>query len=234
MPKNYYIILGIPVNSTQDDIKAAYRRLAKEFHPDRFGTNQAPFQVIQEAYSVLSDPARRRTYDITLKKPATKRTSDRCVERMQSFSHGRVEPLIPEEDDQVSSVTAMTRAFNHPWSAFDNIFDNILSNFSEYGTTEQQSLNDLTIQITLTPEQAQRGGNVRIAVPMRMRCPSCHSYGQSMYYECWRCNGTGVLVGEKPLLLSYPAGITENHSIKMVVNSPGDQQFYLTAIFKIR
>ena len=60
MPKNYYIILGIPANSNQEDIKAAYRRLAKEYHPDYYGENYAPFQVLQEAYSVLSDPLQRK------------------------------------------------------------------------------------------------------------------------------------------------------------------------------
>ena len=63
MPKNYYIILGIPSKSSQEEIKSAYRRLAKEFHPDRYGDNNSPFLNVQEAYSVLSDPVRRRAYD---------------------------------------------------------------------------------------------------------------------------------------------------------------------------
>jgi len=68
MSKNYYIILGIPSDSTQTDIKAAYRRLAKEFHPDHYGESQIPFQALQEAYSVLSDPKSRKAYDDSLQK----------------------------------------------------------------------------------------------------------------------------------------------------------------------
>ncbi len=63
MPKNYYIILGIPATSSQEEIKSAYRRLAKEFHPDIYTEGHLPFQVIQEAYSVLGDPISRRAYD---------------------------------------------------------------------------------------------------------------------------------------------------------------------------
>lgn len=60
MPKSYYIILGIPASSTQEDIKSAYKRLAKEYHPDRYNQGHSPFQNIQEAYSVLSDPSQRQ------------------------------------------------------------------------------------------------------------------------------------------------------------------------------
>ena len=63
MPKNYYIILGISTDSSQQEIKAAYRRLAKTFHPDIYREQHSPFPAIQEAYDVLSDPRRRLDYD---------------------------------------------------------------------------------------------------------------------------------------------------------------------------
>jgi DnaJ-class molecular chaperone len=66
MPKNYYLILGITSDATLDDIKDAYRRLAKEFHPDHYGKNHSPFLAIQEAYSVLSDPIKRQNHDLTV------------------------------------------------------------------------------------------------------------------------------------------------------------------------
>jgi len=66
MPKNYYLILGITSDATLNDIKEAYRKLAKEFHPDHYGENLSPFLAIQEAYSVLSDPIKRQTHDLTV------------------------------------------------------------------------------------------------------------------------------------------------------------------------
>ena len=63
MMKDYYIILGLPAGATPDDIKIAYRRRALELHPDTSGAESEPFLTLQEAYSVLSDPDRRREYD---------------------------------------------------------------------------------------------------------------------------------------------------------------------------
>jgi curved DNA-binding protein len=59
--KDYYAILGVPRNATPEQIKEAYRRLAKEYHPDRnpFPEAEGRFKLINEAYHVLYDPAKR-------------------------------------------------------------------------------------------------------------------------------------------------------------------------------
>lgn len=63
--KNYYDILGVGRKATQEEIKNAYRKLAKKYHPDSSGSDRDKehFQEIQEAYDVLSDPKKRQTYD---------------------------------------------------------------------------------------------------------------------------------------------------------------------------
>lgn len=64
--KNYYEILGVPENASEEDIKKAYRRLAKEYHPDKHqgeAAAEAKFKEIGEAYDVLKDPTKRRKYD---------------------------------------------------------------------------------------------------------------------------------------------------------------------------
>ncbi|MBS1716254.1 MAG: DnaJ domain-containing protein [Armatimonadetes bacterium] len=66
MAKNYYDILGVPRNADEKEIKAAYRRLARKFHPDvnpNDKTAEARFKEIGEAHSVLSDPEKRKLYD---------------------------------------------------------------------------------------------------------------------------------------------------------------------------
>jgi molecular chaperone DnaJ len=63
---NYYEVLGVPRNASQSEIKDAYRRLAKDRHPDRPGGSGADFSLLQEAHAVLSDPNRRRQHDEAL------------------------------------------------------------------------------------------------------------------------------------------------------------------------
>ncbi len=62
-PSDFYTILGVPRNASQDEIKKAYRKLAHQHHPDKQGGNEAKFKEINEAYQVLSDPKKRSQYD---------------------------------------------------------------------------------------------------------------------------------------------------------------------------
>lgn len=95
MPKNYYIILGIPASSTQEDIKAAYKKLAKEYHPDRYSQGHSPFQNIQEAYSVLSDPSQRQDYDEKRRTSPDTPPHRARVAELRKRQPVPVEPLIP-------------------------------------------------------------------------------------------------------------------------------------------
>src|SRR5210317_631759 len=68
MAKSYFAILGISSGATADEIRSAYRRLAKEFHPDRYEGDSERFRDIQEAYSVLGNSRRRREYERKISK----------------------------------------------------------------------------------------------------------------------------------------------------------------------
>ena len=63
---DYYQVLGVPRNASQSEIRNAYRKLAKDHHPDRPGGSQVEFNRLQEAHDVLSDPNRRRQHDEAL------------------------------------------------------------------------------------------------------------------------------------------------------------------------
>ena len=68
---DYYSVLGLPRNATDEQVKKAYRKLAMEYHPDRNGNPGAHehFKEINEAYEVLSDPQKRAYYDRTGRGP---------------------------------------------------------------------------------------------------------------------------------------------------------------------
>ncbi|MDT8378692.1 MAG: DnaJ domain-containing protein [Desulfotignum sp.] len=92
MPRDYYLVLGITSDASLTDIKDAYRRLAKTYHPDHYKGNSGPFQDIQEAYDVLSDPDRRKDHDAKMKIHRPARTGP-------TFS-APLEPLIPETREE--------------------------------------------------------------------------------------------------------------------------------------
>src|SRR3989344_2647854 len=63
MSKDYYKVLGVDKNASQDDIKKAFRKLAHEYHPDKKGGNADKFKEANEAYGVLGDESKRKQYD---------------------------------------------------------------------------------------------------------------------------------------------------------------------------
>jgi len=242
MPINHYIILGIPADSSLTDIKAAYRRLAKELHPDYYGENHGPFQDLQEAYSVLSDPESRKKHDESLQKNAEKHEVQHAQQAkpVRRYYEENVEPLVPSGYRHSFFRQRPERSFVRSRSPFAGIFDRFFDNFTEYQQPLHTEGEDVAIEITLSPAQARRGGNVHVKVPLRIRCPSCSRHGvignfrNYRGYYCSRCGGTGFLSGEKNVELRYPAGVTENDSFRVVLNPSHMQNSYLTATFKIK
>lgn len=234
MAKNYYVILGISSNTTQTDIKAAYRRLAKEFHPDYYGQNNAPFQIIHEAYSVLSDPKSRRSYDDSIQS-STRKQQAQHAEPVRDFYRETVEPLVPDENTTSFAGRSPRKTLHHFWSAGDRMYDDRYSGtFKGHRQRENIPFKGITIEVTLSPAQAQRGGAVRLRIPVQVRCPSCSGYAFSRYNNCRRCNGEGILPGEKTIMLRYPAGIRDNQMLQFMQESSNTGKSSITAFFRIR
>ena len=233
MPKDYYLVLGITSEATLDDIKDAYRRLAKEYHPDHYGKNHSPFLAIQEAYSVLSDPIKRQTHDLEVLNQK-KKLETRYGESIRFGLKGHVEPLIPDQETPMDLGTAnLARSFHSYRPSFDELFDRIFSNFRQTSRPKSEHTKNLNVVITLTPEQAFRGGQIKVALPTELTCPSCSGQGWVGVYECWRCNGEGILSGEYPVMISYPPGISNNHVVRMPLDTYGIRNLYLTVHFRI-
>lgn len=129
MTENYYFILGVPANSSQTDIKAAYRRRAKELHPDQYGANQTPFQVLHEAYSVLSNPTSRQSYDDSLQ-DTVRIDQPRHKESGRQYCEDIIEPLIPEENLQSINRNSPDESFYYHWSPFDSLYDPFSGHFA--------------------------------------------------------------------------------------------------------
>lgn len=231
MAKNYYVILGISPRATGDDIKAAYRRLAKESHPDRYGGNLRTFLDIREAYSVLGDENRRREYD--------ERLSERTRPPYQGFSkyatpsEPEAEPLIPGQGPAHLHDISLVRSFQTFAPSFDEIFERLWNNLRGLAQPKSEEIQNLTVEVPITPDQAQRGGQARILVPGRACCPTCSGCGAVGYYECPRCAGEGCIAGELPVNISFPPGLSGTHTVLVSLERFGIRNCYLSVNFRV-
>ncbi len=163
---DYYDLLGVPRGADEAAIKAAYRRLAKECHPDRHGgcaNQEAKFKAISEAYECLKDPQKRAAYDRFGK---------------AAFQNG---------GDPFGG-----RGFD----GFSDIFSSIFGEFMDPRGQRQNAARgaDLRYDLELTLEEAFAGKEASIAVEALARCDSCEgrgARGQSRAQTCSTCGGAG-------------------------------------------
>jgi molecular chaperone DnaJ len=232
MVDSYFAILGVTSKSSQREIQSAYRRLAKEFHPDRDSGDSESFRRIQEAYAVLANPARRSAYERSLPQRVFRRDS---ATEMQPAPEPLIpEPLIPEarafDLGEISPIGSF-RTFS---PSAEEIIDWLASGFLSARRAKSGDVRSLTLEVTLTREQARRGGTATVRVPARGVCPSCRGYGGSGYHECLRCGGEGVVAGEVPVAVSFPAGLAGDHAVVIPMERFGIDNVRLTVLFRAR
>lgn len=189
--KDYYEILGINRNATKDEIKAAYRNLAKKFHPDLNKDNpklaEEKFKEISEAYEVLIDDDKRARYD---QYGSAGVASDFSKEGFtwRDFSH----------------VSDLEDIFGH--DIFSDLFGrgNIFSDFfgRRSGTFEQpeRERRAQQVQVEITLEQAYRGASTEVPVPYIEQCTECGGTGAAKGTApktCTNCKGKGEVQQEQ-------------------------------------
>lgn len=166
--KDYYKILGVERNATQDDIKKAFRQLAMKHHPDRnqgCKESEDKFKEANEAYSVLSDPEKRAHYDRF-------GTAD-------GFGQGGFQGGSPFGD------------------IFEDIFDDFFSAFGGGGGQRRQRPTkgaDLRYNMTITLEEAAFGTEKEIKIPRWQTCEPCSGSGAepgTQAETCPNCKGSG-------------------------------------------
>ena len=113
MLPNYYVILRIRPDAAPEEVRTAYRRLAKQNHPDAGGSSEA-FQTVQEAYEVLSDAVSRRRYD------AARRSRMPRAVAVEPLT--RPEPLIPPEALRPVRPSSLHAHASSPLEDFDRFF----------------------------------------------------------------------------------------------------------------
>ncbi len=164
--KNYYSSLGIAPTATQDEIKKAYRKLAKQYHPDKNPDNKTnaeeKFKEITEAYEVLSDPEKRKKYDKLIGQ--RKKSTNYSKQTSSSYSHYDYDTTT----DYGSSSSKYDDLFEDEDWKFD--YGNIRDKFSDFfkqffGRSEYKSENyeeilrgeDIKGKITIGLDEAYKG-----------------------------------------------------------------------------
>ncbi|MFP3980363.1 MAG: J domain-containing protein [Desulfobacterales bacterium] len=123
MARSYYAILGISPDASKQEVKDAYRQLAKQYHPDHEGGDSGRFRDIQEAYSVLADAGKRREYEQQRSQEAR-----RVRVRVNPGRSAQAEPLIPEREPWHAGRRRHSRSFASGDRSGEDIFEWLLRN----------------------------------------------------------------------------------------------------------
>ena len=225
--RDYYTVLGLNRDATEEDLKKSYRKLAMKHHPDRNPDDkdsEAKFKEAKEAYEVLSDPRKRAAYD--------------------QFGHAGVDPSAG-----MGGGRAGPEGFGGFADAFGDIFGEIFGQQGRGGRGNGVYRGaDLRYNLELSLEDAARGAEVKIRIPAMeecetchgkgakpgtepKQCPTCHGRGEvrvsqgffSIQQTCPTCHGTGKVIPE-PCTTCHGAGRVKKHKTLSVKIPPGVDQ----------
>lgn len=219
MARDYYEVLGIDRRASDKEVKAAYRKLARQFHPDVTGEDLRAterFKEVSEAYECLSDPKRRRAYDLFGHPQGEGGVSDikeglqQVVETLGEFFQRR-SPRQPEPgtDAEVSLRVTFQQAFE--------------------GTREEVEAELLRPCLDcsgsgLEPNEVEKpctdchgSGRSRIAgaLPLKKSCPTCLGTGHADTQRCRKCGGRSHRVRKERLMVTVPPGVADNARLRL-------------------
>ena len=200
--KDYYATLGVKKTATSDDIRKAFRKLARKYHPDvNPGDKKAEekFKEISEANDVLSDEKKRKVYDqVGFYSDQIDPAQAEAYARQQA-SGGQ--PPVDFGGFDFSGFQGgggpQQGAGSQSWGSFKDIFSGIFSGAQQPQRPRgPQPGTDLEYQATVDFWTAIRGGQARIQINRQETCPTCHGEAQNPSQtggpvQCPECNGTG-------------------------------------------
>src|SRR6478609_2837761 len=175
--KDPYKVLGVDKKASQDEIKKAYRKLAREYHPDRNpgnATAEERFKEIQGAYDTIGDPEKRKQYD-----------SGGGI--FGGFGTGGTTGGFDPG------------SFRQNFGGFGDILSDLFGGAgggARGGAPQAERGRDLETEVSLSFEQAMQGGQVPITVPVSTSCKTCRGTGAKPGTSpsvCPRCQGRGVV-----------------------------------------
>jgi molecular chaperone DnaJ len=216
MPRDYYIVLGIEQGASLSDIKKAYRKAIKRYHPDKGGksTDAREFRAAREAYEVLSDAERRRAYDAARQPQET-----------------------PNQREDVSKATThpyRTRSpFRNP-HVRDPIPEGMIPDFHRNRRQHPAGDQDLYLEVILTEREALHGGIFPLTLPVAAPCPHCFDRWGPPDLTCPVCWGYGVARSRRSFELNLPPDLSDGTLLTVSFNPGGLGEITLLIAVRVR
>jgi len=193
--KDYYKVLGVSKSASAEDIKKAFRKLARRYHPDVNPGDQKSeekFKEINEAYEVLSDVTKRRKYDT-------------------------LGPNWQEQFGYPSGAGGRTTNFrsssmNYNSAGFSDFFEAL---FGRPTTSTRKTGEDIEQRVEVTFQEAYSGGMRTFNIQSTEACPVCRGTRLVAGKSCTNCNGLGTLARSKRIQVKIPAGVDNGSKIRV-------------------
>jgi DnaJ-class molecular chaperone len=203
--KDYYDVLGTSKAATEDDIRKAYRTLARKYHPDvNPGDKSAEdrFKEINEAYEVLSDPEKRKRYDQL--GPNWKAGSDFTPPPGWQGANVGLDGF----GDGIGTGRG---------GGFSDFFESFFSGRrgARAGAGFRMRGEDVDAEVALTLEQAHRGVTRTVSLQLDETCPTCGGTGSKDGKTCSTCRGSGAIRRQRSFDVTIPAGVRDGSVIRL-------------------
>ena len=203
--KDYYKILGVKHDATEQEIKQAYRRLARKHHPDvNPGDKSAEtrFKEVNEAYEVLSNKENRKKYD---------KYGDQW-QYADQFEKARQQQTPSWDFAQNGGATG----FHFAGDGLDGLFDEILRGTRTYARRAQpRQGQDIEAAVEVTLEEAFSGTKRTLSLEAEEPCPSCQGTGRIQNMPCSTCQGSGIVPRLKRLEVKIPPGVNTGSRVRI-------------------
>ena len=215
--KDYYDVLGVKRGASDNEIKQAYRKLARKFHPDLNPGDKVAeekFKELQEAYDVLSDPENRKLYD-------------QYGENWRAGKAGAGAPPPGWEEAQRSARGTGPRAGGFDFGDFDfgsfrsagaggfDIFEEMFGGAGRGRGRRSGRGADIEAELELSLEEAHRGGRRTLEMQMAEPCPTCGGTGLKDGKPCETCRGSGQVLRPKTIEENIPPGVRDGSTIRL-------------------
>lgn len=223
---NYYDVLGVKRDASEQEIKQAYRRLARQLHPDVNPGNKSAedkFKKINEAYEVLSDKEMRQKYD---QYGDQWQYADRFARaNPQAHSTGPFD-FAQDKSGQWQDLGGGATGYQSFEGDIDSLFEEMFGRAYARQAPPRRG-RDVESPIEVTLEEAYHGASRTIALQSKLPCPACGGTGVIQNLACSTCRGAGITTGVQRLEVKIPAGVQTGSRIRVAGKGQAGGDLYL-------